>query len=170
MPESPISEGRGYYPGWVTAVLLVCAMIVGLVLNGDRDTPLGLLALLIFVGPPVALYFLGKLALRHYRDATAAQWPTAPGEFDYGGVDGNEDDGFSVVLGYKYGVNGKCYVGFLPFERGFRTKNDAWDILKRAKGQPVTVHFKPENPSVSRLLRSENEHVRVSAVRGRRGI
>jgi len=134
--------------------------VISVVRHLDPDFSVGLLALMVSAGPLVAVYLLGRLALRRWRDRTAAAWPTAPGELCYGGVGGTEGD-YTAKLGYIYRLDYKCYFGYYHSIGRFLKRNSALGVVRVAEGQPVTVRYKPNNRSVSRLLRSDNEQVKL---------
>jgi hypothetical protein len=144
--------------------LVVCFLIayIAFVVLDPRSAGAGLG--LWIVAPFVAIYLLGNAIWRRIRDARATDWPAVQTAFEFGFVDVDKSrtgECGSAMIGYYYHVNGRCYAGYYRYSTIFMDPGQAERAINRAKGKTITIRYKPDNPSVSRLILAENPDLKV---------
>jgi len=76
------------------------------------------------------------------------QWPLTKGGFS-----GNYEDGGERVIYYGYEVGGSYYSGYVP--GGSVLKLRLKSQLDPLKGKPAFIRYKPDQPEVSTVLKSD---------------
>ena len=83
----------------------------------------------------------------------AESWPMVAGRFEGGEVRGGELK-YVADLSYSYKANDAYYAGF--YEREFRMRRHAEDLVALMTGQPVYVRYHPEKPENSVIREQDN--------------
>lgn len=87
------------------------------------------------------------------RKRRAESWPMVAGRFEDGEVRGGELK-YVAGLSYSYEAYGAYYAGF--YEREFRMRRHAEDLVDLMRGQPVYVRYHPEKPEQSVIREQDN--------------